>query len=152
MLENTAYIYESQLLPGSKGSNDLENSRTAMEVDDEEKPSASPDGSGLLKEPLFIEFIRFLNLLLEISLDSDFSPRSMVSVAVLEQILLCLREDAHQFLQFVPLPLLDGIIRFTYDILSFEQLLAYLCLDSVRARKAGARLLCQLQLSKVHGI
>lgn len=152
MLENTAYIYESQLLPGSKGSNDLENSSTAMEVDDEDKPSASPDDSGLLKEPLFIEFIRFLNLLLEISLDSDFSPRSMVSVAVLEQIVLCLREEAHQFLQFVPFHLMDGVLRSTYDILSFEQLLSYLCLDSVRARKAGARLLCQLQLSKLHGI
>ncbi len=77
----------------------------------------------------------------------------MVSLSLLEQILLCLRSEAAEFLQFVPFSSLDAVVRATYDVLTFEQLLAYLCLEgSGRARKAAARLLCQLQMSKGHGM
>lgn len=142
------------------------------------------DGCGdLLREPLYAEFVRFLRLVLDLSLESeafgnsyysnsyassragaaaaaeDDSPSgppccwSMVSLSLLEQILLCLRSEAAEFLQFVPFSSLDAVVRATYDVLTFEQLLAYLCLEgSGRARKAAARLLCQLQMSKGHGM
>ena len=154
MLANTPYSYETPAITTTTGTKkqsniELGNGSTEMDVDDEQAEQTNgsyPDD--ISKEPLYIEFIRFLNLLLEISLDSEFSPRSLVSVTVLEQIILCLRQDSHKFLQFLPFHLLDGIIRSTFDVLTYEQLLAYLSLDNSRARKTGAKMLCQLQVQK----
>ena len=141
MLENTAYSFEMQAPQNGNGP-------IAMQVDglpEPKKHCSKLNSNDIVKQPLIVEFIRFLNLLRELTLDAELSPRSLASVALLEQIVQCLRDDSHQFLQFVPFHLLDGIIRSTYDVLTFEQLLAYLSLDSVRARKTGAKLLCQLQ-------
>lgn len=135
-------------------------------LDDEDEDD---DGCGdLLREPLYAEFVRFLKLVLELSLEQNSGGGngnsssastagpccwSMVSLSVLEQILLCLRGEAREFLQFVPFHSLDAVIRATYDVLTFEQLLAYLSLDgSSKARKSAARLLCQLHMSKAHCI
>lgn len=167
MLDNTSFIYEqkqsSKLVESSNGLvNDSGDSTniTPMDVDildhqsnqeqsiPNEGNNTASNRSEILKEPLFVEFIRFLNLLMDLCLDGEFTPRSLVLPTLLEQIVLCLREDSHLFLQFVPFHLLDSIIRSTYDTITYEQLLAYLSLDSVRSRKIGARLLCNLQLQK----
>ena len=65
---------------------------------------------------------------------------------------MCIREDSFYFFQFIPCGLFESIICSTYDILTYEQLLSYLPLDNPRARKTGARLLAQLELSKSHAL
>lgn len=155
LLDNTPFSYEVLAASTTSDVNCSTNGNgpVAMEVDlteEKAKPILNELGVEMLKEPLYIEFIRFLNLLLQQSLDKDSTCRALVALTVLEQIVLFVREDSHKFLQFVPFHLLDDIVRDSYDILTFEQFLAYFCLDSATARKTAAYLLCQLQTSKAH--
>lgn len=160
MLECTAYSYEAHTTNGSN-CNSLRNTNgrggacDEMEVDlIGDKCADSPNGitDDLLSEPLYIELIKFFNLLLDESVDNEFTPRSYMSVVVMEEIVMCLAEDSCQFFQFVPFTLLEGIIRCTHDILTFEQLLSYLPLNNGRARKTGTRLLVHLQQFKEHKV
>lgn len=98
------------------------------------------------KEPLYIEFVRFVNLLHNMTVYDEFNARALLLQALLEQIVICLREGAGQLLMFIPFNMLDALIRQSSNTLTFEALLAYICLDSSRARKVGAKLLCQLHL------
>lgn len=107
------------------------------------------DNQWIMKEPLYIELVNLFQFVLEQSFEYEFSPWLLVPITLMEQILLNLREDAPQFFRFVSFNLLEAMIQSSHcQSPSFEQLLAYLTLDSVRSRKIGAKLICQLQLSK----
>lgn len=120
----------------------------AMQVDDCLDSAGQVD---ILSEPLYLELIHFFHLLLEQTFDNTFGPRSLVPIAILEQIVLCLREDSSQFLRLISFQLLKTIVRAMPNSVTFEQLLAYIQLDNSKGRKIGARLLCQLQLAKTYG-
>ena len=161
MLANTSFNFERQKYTRKSPSKPIDivepipskdSGDCSMDIDElTENTSTSSSELNILNEPLYLELIHFFHLLLQQSYDTNFSPRSLVPLAVLEQIILCLREDSNQFLRFISFQLLKSIIRTMPNQITFEQLLVYLPLENARGRKTGSKLLCQLQLSKLYG-
>jgi len=102
----------------------------------------------LLNEPIYKAIVDLLRLLTLIAADSSISHRTLIPILFLEQLILCVKEDSHKILQFMPMHLISCLIKTMPESISMEFLLAVSDVQTMRSRKITARLLCQLAKAK----
>lgn len=126
LLDNTPFSFEQQ---------QLSNEQANLKAD-------------LINKPIYKAISNLLRLLTSIAADSNISHRTLIPILFLEQLILCVKEDSHKILQFMPVHLIYSLIKTMPESISFEFLLAICNVQTVRSRKITARSLCQLAKAK----
>jgi mediator of RNA polymerase II transcription subunit 24 len=101
-----------------------------------------------LNEPFTKAIADLLRLLTIIISDSSVSQRVLFPLVFLEQLVLCVKSDAQDILQFMPLPMIMSLIEIMPETISYEFLLAVGNIQTLKSRKVVARALCQLSRAK----
>lgn len=96
-------------------------------------------------EPFVKAAASFLLLISTIIADSSVSQRTVFPVVLIEQLILCAKDDAAEVLQFLPHDTIMSLIKITPDNLSHEFLLAIADMNAAKSRKVVAKALCQLK-------
>ena len=112
-----------------------------------ERPAAETDFKTrlqMLNEPIYKGIVDLLRLLKEIAADSTISQRTLIPILFLEQLIVCVKEDSTRILQFMPMDLIECLIKTMSESMTMEFLLAVSDVQTVRSRKITARLLCRL--------
>ncbi|KAI1303139.1 Mediator of RNA polymerase II transcription subunit 24 [Halotydeus destructor] len=112
------------------------------------KMSPSNDTSTRSLDPLSKAIASFLSLLSTVVSDFTISQRTLFPLAFMEQLILCVKEDAGEVLKFLPHETIMSLIKTTPECLSYEFLLAVGDNQTAKGRKILAKALCQLGRAK----
>jgi len=104
--------------------------------------------ASLLNEPFTKAIADLLRLLTAIIADSTVSQRILFPLVFLEQLVLCVKREAQEILQFMPLDMIMSLIKTMPETISYEFLLAIGNVETLKSRKVVARALCQLSRAK----
>ncbi|XP_022254734.1 mediator of RNA polymerase II transcription subunit 24-like isoform X2 [Limulus polyphemus] len=99
-------------------------------------------------DPLNRAIADTMRMLSHIASDNFVSQRSTFPLLILEQLVLCAKEQANAVLQFMPLGLVPHMVKMMPEFFTFELVLAVSSLQTARARKVAARTLCQLDVAR----
>lgn len=99
-------------------------------------------------DPLSKAITDLMRLLAAVASDAMINQRTMFPLLLLEQVVLCARDEAHRMLQFAPLGLVPQLVRSMPLLISHNLVLALSSLQTSRARKVAARATCQLQIAR----